>query len=396
MNWPARWPVRRAASKCWPATSPCPKCGKRLSIARPAPSAGSICWSTMPAAARWDVLTEASPDRLRQVMELNFFAPAELTRAALPLLKAGRKPMVVNVGSILGHRGIPGCAEYCASKFALQGLSESLRAEFAPLGIDLLVVSPARTQTEFFQQAIDAGETPWSRIRGVSPEVVARRTVTAIRRGRHEIVISPSGKLVVWMNRLVPRVMDGDFGPLRLRFLLKMRGRGTRGRCAWFPNRSGHSLQWLATWVFGLFRQFPPADRHRDRIDSLGRSECDDTCLGWLILFGWILAGEMAWAQSDSLAPLLKTIRDVGPEGKGNLAASTGLGRIGGSLGRRSIADDFGGHRRRQPAGCQLAPLRGRYGGRAARASRRQAADRGAGKVSSRAAARRACAATSL
>ena len=69
------------------------------------------------------------------------------------LLTAGRKPMVVNVGSILGHRGIPGCAEYCASKFALQGLSESLRAEFAPLGVDLLVVSPARTQTEFFQQA---------------------------------------------------------------------------------------------------------------------------------------------------------------------------------------------------------------------------------------------------
>ncbi|HEV3137779.1 MAG TPA: SDR family NAD(P)-dependent oxidoreductase [Pirellulales bacterium] len=151
---------------------------------------------------------EASAERLRQVMELNFFAPAELIRAALPLLKAGRKPMVVNVGSILGHRGIPGCAEYCASKFALQGLSESLRAEFARLGIDLLVVSPARTQTEFFQQAIDAGKTPWSRIRGVSPQVVARRTATAIGRGRHEIVISPSGKLVVWMNRLMPRVMD--------------------------------------------------------------------------------------------------------------------------------------------------------------------------------------------
>jgi len=151
----------------------------------------------------------ASTDRLRQVMELNFFVAAELIRTALPLLKAGRKPMVVNVGSILGHRGIPGCAEYCASKFALQGLSESLRAEFAPLGIELLVVSPARTQTEFFEQAIDAEKPPWSRIRGVSPEVVARRTVKAILRGRHEIVIGPSGKLVVWMNRLVPRVMDG-------------------------------------------------------------------------------------------------------------------------------------------------------------------------------------------
>ena len=154
---------------------------------------------------------EASADRLRHVMELNFFAPAELTRVALPLLKSGRKPMEVNVSSILGHRGIPRCAEYCASKFALQGLSESLRAEFVSLGIDLLVVSPARTEAEFFQQAIDAVETPWPKIRGATPQIVARRTVAAIRSGRHEIIISSTGKLFVWMNRLMPRVMDSVF-----------------------------------------------------------------------------------------------------------------------------------------------------------------------------------------
>ncbi len=151
---------------------------------------------------------EADPERLRRVMEVNFFAPAELMRLAVPILQGGSHPMIVNVGSILGHRGIPLCAEYCASKFALQGLSESLRAEFSKKGIDLLVVSPGTTQTEFFEQAIDAAPTPWSGRRGVSPQVVARRTLRGIVAGRHEIVVGASGKLLLWLNRLAPAVLD--------------------------------------------------------------------------------------------------------------------------------------------------------------------------------------------
>ncbi len=150
---------------------------------------------------------DAAPERLRQIMEINFFAPAEMIRLAVPLLREGNRPIVVNVGSILGHRGIPGCAEYCASKFALQGFSESLRAELAPQRIDVLMVSPGTTQTEFFESAINPGEAPWRRT-GVAPDVVARRAIAAIRSGRHEIVIGPSGKLLVWMNRLFPAIAD--------------------------------------------------------------------------------------------------------------------------------------------------------------------------------------------
>jgi len=152
---------------------------------------------------------EASPERLRQVMEVNFFAAAELIRESLPMLRKGQRPMVVNVSSVLGYRGIPNYAEYCASKFALQGLSESLRAEFARLGIDLLVVSPARTETEFFERALDAPPTrPWSNLPTMTSEVVARRIVAAIRKGRRELVISAGGKALVWASRLLPGVMD--------------------------------------------------------------------------------------------------------------------------------------------------------------------------------------------
>ncbi len=66
---------------------------------------------------------------LRQVMEVNFFAPAELIRLAVPVLTRGRRPAVVNVASMCGRRAMPAWAEYSASKFALCGLTEALRGE---------------------------------------------------------------------------------------------------------------------------------------------------------------------------------------------------------------------------------------------------------------------------
>jgi short-subunit dehydrogenase len=96
---------------------------------------------------------DADEARLRSVMEVNFFAAAEFTREALPHLVRGNRPIVVNIGSVLGHRAVPAKSEYCASKFALHGLSDALRAELAPQGIDVLLVSPSTTESEFFEVA---------------------------------------------------------------------------------------------------------------------------------------------------------------------------------------------------------------------------------------------------
>ena len=60
---------------------------------------------------------------------MNFFAPVELIREALPLLRDGYQAIVVNIGSILGERAAPHKSEYSASKFALHGFSEALRPE---------------------------------------------------------------------------------------------------------------------------------------------------------------------------------------------------------------------------------------------------------------------------
>ncbi|NLF69917.1 MAG: SDR family NAD(P)-dependent oxidoreductase [Candidatus Anammoximicrobium sp.] len=152
---------------------------------------------------------EASEARLRRVMEVNFFAPAELIRCAVPLLQAGNRPMIVNVSSVLGHRGIPKKSEYCASKFALHGLSDSIRAELTARGIDVLLVSPGTTATDFFDNVLEKnGDLPWLAFGAMSARSVARRTVKAIRRGRHEIILTPGGKALVWCDRLCPPLVN--------------------------------------------------------------------------------------------------------------------------------------------------------------------------------------------
>jgi short-subunit dehydrogenase len=146
---------------------------------------------------------------LRRIMEVNFFSPVELTRGAIPLLRNGRRPIVVNVSSVLGHRAIPKKSEYCASKFALHGFSDSLRAELAPLGIDVLLVSPSTTESEFFEKATgDQSQLPWLSFGKMSARSVARKAVRAMRWGRHEIILTPGGKLLVWFDRLCPPLIN--------------------------------------------------------------------------------------------------------------------------------------------------------------------------------------------
>src|SRR6266550_7765400 len=124
---------------------------------------------------------EAGPDRLRKIMEVNFFGLTETTRVLLPLLRQGQKPAIVNMSSIAGKRGIPARSEYSASKFAVQGFSEALRAELAKDGIDVLIVAPGLTQTNFSKNMIEQkAKMALDHMRGMTPEQVAAATLRAI------------------------------------------------------------------------------------------------------------------------------------------------------------------------------------------------------------------------
>src|SRR5262249_23319249 len=91
----------------------------------------------------------------RKVLEVNFFAQAEMIRVVHPhLLKSAERardgwhPAVVNVASICGRWGIPSMSEHCASKHAFVGLTEALRGEFQRYGIDVLLVLPGLVRSD--------------------------------------------------------------------------------------------------------------------------------------------------------------------------------------------------------------------------------------------------------
>lgn len=152
---------------------------------------------------------EVSPERLRKIMEVNFFGLTETTRAFLPLLKRGQKPAIVNISSIAGKRGIPARSEYSASKFAVQGFSEALRCEVAKDGIDVLVVCPGLTQTNFSQNMIEQkARLQMDHMRGMTSEEAASAILKAIRRGRNESWLTFQGKLMVLVSRFFPRLAD--------------------------------------------------------------------------------------------------------------------------------------------------------------------------------------------
>jgi NAD(P)-dependent dehydrogenase (short-subunit alcohol dehydrogenase family) len=93
-------------------------------------------------------LEEISEAQIREQMEVNFFGAILLTRALLPSLRAARG-RVINISSVLGYSVLPMASMYCASKFALEGLSESLYYELQPHGVQVAIVQPGGFRTNF-------------------------------------------------------------------------------------------------------------------------------------------------------------------------------------------------------------------------------------------------------
>lgn len=97
---------------------------------------------------------EATPDEYRPMFETNVFGLIETTRAALPALRRRERATVVNFSSGAGIAGSAGSGYYNATKFAVEGLSEALAQELAPLGHRVVIVEPGPFRTEFLGRSI--------------------------------------------------------------------------------------------------------------------------------------------------------------------------------------------------------------------------------------------------
>jgi short-subunit dehydrogenase len=157
----------------------------------------------------WGHFAECSEEILRQVMEVNFFAPAELIRLAIPALRKGRQPAIVNIASMCGRRGIPAWSEYSASKFALCGLTEALRGEMVRFAIDILLLVPGLTRSGLGQHLLrNTGRYPIDFNKGMPPEKVAAGILRALKKNRTETVLGWDARWILRVNRFLPRLVD--------------------------------------------------------------------------------------------------------------------------------------------------------------------------------------------
>jgi len=157
----------------------------------------------------WGHFATSTEDIVRQVMEVNFFAPIELTRLVLPHLANGNQPCVVNVTSMCGRKGMPAWPEYSASKFALVGMSEAWRGEFARFDIDVLTIVPGMTDSGFRENWIRTeGKADLRFEKGMTPVDVAAGIVEAIRTNKTETVLGREARRLLRFNKFFPRLTN--------------------------------------------------------------------------------------------------------------------------------------------------------------------------------------------
>ena len=99
----------------------------------------------------WGCVEDVSVDEFKEQFETNFFSIIRLIQEVAPTMRKQGSGTIVNVSSVVGRIGFPASPAYISSKFALEGLSESMRFEFAPFGVDVIIIEPGVIKTNFMK-----------------------------------------------------------------------------------------------------------------------------------------------------------------------------------------------------------------------------------------------------
>jgi NAD(P)-dependent dehydrogenase (short-subunit alcohol dehydrogenase family) len=152
-------------------------------------------------------IAELRSDDLRYLFEVNLGGPLRCVQAALPHMPRGGR--IISVSSVVGKRAIPKVGGYCATKFALNALSDALRVEIADRGITVTSVYPGTTRTAFQENSrrTKDEERGW-RPRGVLPERVAEKIARAAEKGGRDVYVTVTDRLFVAGTALLPGLTD--------------------------------------------------------------------------------------------------------------------------------------------------------------------------------------------
>ncbi|RLD21953.1 MAG: short chain dehydrogenase [Bacteroidetes bacterium] len=145
----------------------------------------------------------------RRIMEINYFGTVLLTKAVLPSMIENGFGHIVPISSLLGKFGSPFRSGYAASKHALHGFFDSLRAEVYDKNIFITLVTPGFVRTNVSINAITEDGSPLNEMddaqeKGMLPEVCARKIVRGIEQEKNELLMGGKETMAVYLKRFVP------------------------------------------------------------------------------------------------------------------------------------------------------------------------------------------------
>jgi dehydrogenase/reductase SDR family protein 7B len=147
----------------------------------------------------------------RRIMEVNYFGAVSMVHCVLPSMQARNTGHIAIVSSVMGYISTPQHSSYAASKHALHGYFEGLRAELVRSGIDVTMLCPGYIKTEISIHALrrdgsEHGKMDSMHSSAMSAETFARRGIRAIRRRRSEVLIGGPEILTIYAKRFFPRL----------------------------------------------------------------------------------------------------------------------------------------------------------------------------------------------
>lgn len=158
-------------------------------------------------------VNETDLDVYRRLMDVNFFGVVALTKAVLPHFLLKNSGHFVVTSSVSGKLGVKQRSGYCASKHALHGFFDSLRAETANEGLRVTLVCPGYIRTPISQSALDASGQPYGRSDkaqegGMSAATCARQMLKAVAAGKEEVYIGRKELLGIYLKRFFPSLLS--------------------------------------------------------------------------------------------------------------------------------------------------------------------------------------------
>lgn len=164
----------------------------------------------------------------RCIMETNYFGTIELTKEVLPIFMEQQKGWFAVVSSIAGIVGVPGRSAYAASKHALHGFFESLRAECYDCDLDISMIMPGFINTQITVKELKSDGTPYGKVershkQGMSPEECAKKIVKGLLKKKKNIIVGGFEVTSIYLQRFAPNLYDFLIKKHPMRFWMRFK-----------------------------------------------------------------------------------------------------------------------------------------------------------------------------